>query len=124
MDLIIKTNVTITSNTKRSSCKPNPNDRSRDFETYAHPLAKKKRFPHLDEELRMLVARCLAVDENRQPSLRDLLNSAENAVGEKIETFYAISPGAADETDAVLREVVQKLILNGDTGENIPPPKQ
>lgn len=103
------------------------NDRSRDFETYAQPLAKKKRFPHLDEELRMLVARCLAVDENRRPSLRDLLNSAESAVGEKTEAVYATSPSAAKETDAVFREVVQKLILNEDTGKNNcppPPPKQ
>lgn len=73
----------------------------------------------------MLIARCLAVDENRQPSLRDLLNSAENAVGEKTEAFYATSPSAAKETDAVFREVVQKLILNEDTGKNnCPPPKQ
>lgn len=70
----------------------------------------------------MLIARCLAVDENRQPSLRDLLNSAENAVGEKTEAFYATSPSAAKETDAVFREVVQKLILNEDTGKNNCPP--
>ncbi|KAH9887504.1 kinase-like domain-containing protein [Xylariomycetidae sp. FL2044] len=65
----------------------------------------------LDGELRLLIARCLAVDPDNRPTLQELLAVAYNAV---LTRTYAGTASAGYESDANIARIVQTYILNAD----------
>ena len=82
--------------------------------------------PHLDEDLRVLIQRCLAVDPENRPRLEELIELAgqENSPFFRDEKYYARSRDLATggamrlreelETDVALNTIIQTYILDAD----------
>lgn len=65
-------------------------------------------YPHLDDDLRELVIRCLARNAIDRPNLTELLHICKNAVQNKTAASYG--PDAMRETDEEIGHVLQQLI--------------
>ncbi|KAI1081872.1 hypothetical protein F5B20DRAFT_533403 [Whalleya microplaca] len=78
--------------------------------------AMQRELPNLDNDLQLLILRCLAVDEENRPSLRELLTTAYNAVVTKDAAWYNRVgwPTSASETDEAIQRIVQKCILDAN----------
>ncbi|KAI0183386.1 kinase-like domain-containing protein [Xylaria flabelliformis] len=63
-------------------------------------------FPHVDFDLRDLIARCLYVDAQKRPTLQEALEEAQRAVARDPDTF----PDPEEETDERIRDFFQKFI--------------
>ncbi|KAI1193778.1 kinase-like domain-containing protein [Nemania serpens] len=74
---------------------------SREFIEHEHPL--------LDDDLQLLIVRCLAADPINRPKLDELLGRTFNAA---MSRTYSNTPYHNYETDARVREIVQRCILN------------
>ncbi|TGJ85196.1 hypothetical protein E0Z10_g3522 [Xylaria hypoxylon] len=82
--------------------------------------------PHLDEDLRVLIQRCLAVDPENRPRLEELTELASQANSpffrdwkyykkdEALAEMGAVNAAEELETDGVLHAIVQMFILNAD----------
>ncbi|KAI1380560.1 kinase-like domain-containing protein [Hypoxylon crocopeplum] len=72
--------------------------------------------PYLDDDLQMLILRCLAVDPENRPSLEELLTTTYAAVSTRDAVWYdqAGWPTRLDETDEAIRDIVQGYILDAD----------
>ncbi|KAK5632350.1 hypothetical protein RRF57_008064 [Xylaria bambusicola] len=79
---------------------------------------------HLDQDLRLLVQRCLAVNPENRPRLEELIElvGRENSPFFRDENYYrrdirqgAINPEEMLETDVALYTIVQKYLLDVDT---------
>ena len=68
-------------------CHPDPERPGEGFQTYAVPILRG--YPELDDDLRALLARCLAQDPANRPSLADLLGRAQAAVRSRTAASYA-----------------------------------
>ncbi|KAI1161998.1 kinase-like domain-containing protein [Nemania serpens] len=66
-------------------------------------------YPLLDEDLQLLIVRCLAADPLNRPNLDELLERTLNAA---LSRTYRNTPYHKYETDARVREIVQRCILN------------
>ncbi|GAP92950.1 putative serine threonine protein kinase protein [Rosellinia necatrix] len=73
----------------------------REFIQNEHPL--------MDDDLQLLIVRCLAADPGNRPKLDELLHLAWNAVFSKT---YRNTQYENYETDARVREIIQRFILN------------
>lgn len=73
----------------------------REFIEHEHPL--------LDDDLQLLIVRCLAADPINRPKLDELLGRTFNAAMAKT---YRNAPYHNYETDARVREIIQRCILN------------
>ncbi|KAH9884716.1 kinase-like domain-containing protein [Xylariomycetidae sp. FL2044] len=67
----------------------------------------------LDSDLRDMLAQCLAEDAEVAPSLEFLLQSAEQFAETRTAEFYG--PDRPEESDASIRDVLQKLIYDANT---------
>ncbi|KAI0010248.1 kinase-like domain-containing protein [Xylariaceae sp. FL0662B] len=76
--------------------------------------AMQEELPSLDNDLQLLILRCLAVDSKNRPTLQELVTKAYNAVLTRDAAFYNRMnlPNKADETDATIRRIVQNYILS------------
>ncbi|CAJ2500052.1 Uu.00g029050.m01.CDS01 [Anthostomella pinea] len=70
-------------------------------------------YPTLDDDLRDLLARCVAVDARLRPTLAEMLETAQNAVMNKTAATYAPNDGL--ETDAAVEAVLKTLVYDADT---------
>ncbi|KAH9991319.1 hypothetical protein F4779DRAFT_609688 [Xylariaceae sp. FL0662B] len=79
--------------------------------------AMQRDLPDLDNDLQLLILRCLAVDEENRPSLKELLTTAFNAVANRDAAWYNRRrwPTAASETDAAIQRCIQACILNANS---------
>ncbi|KAI1317010.1 kinase-like protein [Xylariaceae sp. FL0255] len=66
-------------------------------------------FPWLDPELRDILLRCLYLDIENRPSLREVLDIAEAAVLEKTATSF---PNPVEETDEAVADFMQEFLLD------------
>ena len=116
-ELMIKAEVTVYRGAPSQMCFPDPARPDEGIRTFAVQLMDN---PELDDDLRMLLARCLAVDPNDRPSLADLLDRAQRAVNELTEEAYEGRPQAGNETDAVIHGLIQLLVFdaNAETVQN------
>ncbi|KAI1185524.1 kinase-like domain-containing protein [Nemania serpens] len=73
----------------------------REFIEHEHPL--------LDDDLQLLIVRCLAADPMNRPKLDELLERTFNAA---LSRTYINTPYHNYETDARVKEIVQRCILN------------
>ncbi|KAI1338565.1 kinase-like domain-containing protein [Xylariaceae sp. FL0016] len=71
--------------------------------------------PYLDDDIRRLILRCLAVEPENRPPLEELLATLNGNMSLKTAAYYANTPRGASETDENIREVVSRCILSGDT---------
>ena len=85
-ELMIKAEVTVYRGAPSQMCFPDPARPDEGIRTFAVQLMDN---PELDDDLRMLLARCLAVDPNDRPSLADLLGRAQAAVRSRTAASYA-----------------------------------
>ncbi|RYO96143.1 hypothetical protein DL764_007521 [Monosporascus ibericus] len=71
-------------------------------------------YPSLDGKLRLLIARCVCAKDaaQHQPSVRELLDAADDAVRNRGADFYANNN--QNETDANVVGIVQDLMLDAD----------
>ncbi|KAI1499025.1 kinase-like domain-containing protein [Biscogniauxia marginata] len=69
-------------------------------------------FAHLDNDLRLLIARCLAADPSNRPKLDDLLARLQQLVRDQADIAYAQQPGKSRESDAEIEAFVQRYILD------------
>ncbi|TRX95458.1 hypothetical protein FHL15_003789 [Xylaria flabelliformis] len=74
-------------------------------------------FPHVDFDLRDLIARCLYVDAQKRPTLQEALEEAQRAVARDPDTF----PDPEEETDERIRDFFQKFIH--DVPDNMRTPR-
>ncbi|KAJ8126009.1 hypothetical protein O1611_g7630 [Lasiodiplodia mahajangana] len=73
----------------------------RRFIQHEHPL--------MDDDLQLLIVRCMAADPNNRPKLDELLRKSFNAV---LSRTYRGTPYDNRETDAAIQGLVQRFILN------------
>ncbi|RYP69930.1 hypothetical protein DL771_005790 [Monosporascus sp. 5C6A] len=71
-------------------------------------------YPSLDGKLRLLIARCVCARDaaQHQPSVRGVLDAADDAARNRGADFYANNN--QDETDANIVGIVQDLMLDAD----------
>ncbi|KAI1743867.1 kinase-like domain-containing protein [Xylaria scruposa] len=67
-------------------------------------------YPELDDDLRTLVARCLAKEPADQPSLAEALLICKDAVETRTPEFYGLN--LARETDSTIRQLLQELMYD------------
>ena len=103
-ELVTKAEMTVYRGAPSQMCFPDPARPDEGIRTFAVQLMDN---PELDDDLRMLLARCLAVDPNDRPSLADLLDRAQRA--------GAVRP------DLALPELVALLVGTGATLEQLGP---
>jgi hypothetical protein len=82
--------------------------------------------PYLDEDLRVLIQRCLAVDPENRPRLEELIGLVGQANSpffrdekyykkdEELAAMAVVNPVEELETDDALNVIVQTYILNAD----------
>ncbi|KAI2465536.1 hypothetical protein F4781DRAFT_408926 [Annulohypoxylon bovei var. microspora] len=71
-------------------------------------------FPTLDDDLRDLLARCLAVRREHRPGLREMLTEVGNAVNTKTAASYPFNI-APLESDGAIAGFMQRLVYDADT---------
>ncbi|RYP50788.1 hypothetical protein DL769_010903 [Monosporascus sp. CRB-8-3] len=71
--------------------------------------------PDLDEDLRVLVARCLAAEPLNRPALGELVAACHAAVYTKDSDFYAEEKEGQFETDGYLLFIMQRYLHDADT---------
>ncbi|RYO77220.1 hypothetical protein DL762_009404 [Monosporascus cannonballus] len=71
--------------------------------------------PDLDEDLRVLVARCLAAEPLNRPALGELVAACHAAVYTKDSAFYAEEKEGQFETDGYLLLIMQRYLHDADT---------
>ncbi|KAI2468691.1 hypothetical protein F4781DRAFT_432069 [Annulohypoxylon bovei var. microspora] len=72
--------------------------------------------PDLDPDLRLLIARCIAIDPLNRPRLEELDTLIKNGVFSKGAARYgAAGQGNGLESDATLQRIVNTYILSADT---------
>ncbi|KAI0882080.1 uncharacterized protein GGS22DRAFT_196229 [Annulohypoxylon maeteangense] len=83
--------------------------------TNASPILNEKRemFPLLDDDLRDLLARCLAVNPDHRPNLRDMLAETEHAVRTKGADSFPLQI-RDHETDAALTRFLKYCVYDAD----------
>ncbi|KAI1098262.1 hypothetical protein F4804DRAFT_350588 [Jackrogersella minutella] len=74
-------------------------------------------YPNLDDDLRWLLARCFAIDDQDRPTLQQLLTEVENAVRTKTAGTFPFAQ-APLETDAAIKTFLQNLVYNADVEAN------
>lgn len=74
----------------------------------------REKIADLDQDLALLVPRCVPDNRETQPGLRELVTKAAHAVRQRDTVFYT---GRDDETDEKIKELVQELILNASDGD-------
>ncbi|RYO98409.1 hypothetical protein DL763_002248 [Monosporascus cannonballus] len=88
------------------------------FKSFAkalYPSAEIARpYPSLDRKLRLLIARCVCARDAaaQQPSIKELLEAADDAVRTRGADFYANDNQS--ETDANITVIIQDLMLDAD----------
>lgn len=65
--------------------------------------------PNLDDDLQLLIIRCIAFDPMNRPKLDELLRKAFNAVRTKT---YRNTRHQNRETDEQIRDIIQRYIFN------------
>ncbi|RYP62884.1 hypothetical protein DL771_009533 [Monosporascus sp. 5C6A] len=81
------------------------------------PTEDGHKYPMLDEELRDLLARCLAIEPDNRPRLQEMLQTIETAV--KTKTAGAFEPNHTRETDVAIRNTLQRLVYDASTTRGI-----
>ena len=71
--------------------------------------------PGMDQDLRELVARCLALIPDNRPRLAILLQRVLDLFRARTAAFYADTPTAQMETDENIQKLFQTCVLNGST---------
>ncbi|KAI5920676.1 kinase-like domain-containing protein [Camillea tinctor] len=75
-------------------------------------------YSYLDNDLRLLIVRCLAVDPKNRPRLEELLARLHGAISARNQAYYANIGAMADrERDETLSKIVSNYIFNGDTAK-------
>ncbi|RYP09316.1 hypothetical protein DL764_001363 [Monosporascus ibericus] len=77
------------------------------------PTGDGQKYPMLDEELRDLLARCLAIQPDHRPRLQEMLQTIETAV--KTKTAGAFGSYHTRETDETIKNVLQILVYDAST---------
>ncbi|KAI1637990.1 kinase-like domain-containing protein [Biscogniauxia mediterranea] len=92
------------------------NSKSLPLPLYREQIRDPNIFPSLDNDLRLLILRCLAVDPENRPRLEELLTQLHEGLSTKTQAYYANNKAMADrERDETISEIVSKFILNGNT---------
>ncbi|RYP45664.1 hypothetical protein DL768_008008 [Monosporascus sp. mg162] len=77
------------------------------------PTEDGHKYPMLDEELRDLLVRCLAIQPDNRPRLREMLQMVETAV--KTKTAGEFAPYHTRETDEAIKNTLQLLVYDAST---------
>ncbi|KAI1344452.1 kinase-like domain-containing protein [Xylariaceae sp. FL0016] len=75
------------------------------------PVGEGDRYPGLDDAFRDLMARCLAEDHARRPTLAEMLAAAREGAAKGAEAY---APNDADETDEAVRGALQTFVYDAD----------
>ncbi|RYO88794.1 hypothetical protein DL766_002975 [Monosporascus sp. MC13-8B] len=81
------------------------------------PTEHGHKYPTLDEELRHLLARCLAIQPDNRPRLQEMLQTIEIAV--KTKTAGEFAPYHTRETDVAITNTLQLLVYDASTTRGI-----
>lgn len=100
-------------------CYPDPARPYEGFRTRAVPIMLD--YPLLDDDLRILLARCTAVDVENMPSLAELLEITTKAVREKTARSYEGRFYAKHETDEAIQAKLQLLVFNANSSPDRAP---
>ncbi|RYP12973.1 hypothetical protein DL767_010999 [Monosporascus sp. MG133] len=77
------------------------------------PTEHGHKYPMLDEELRDLLVRCLAIQPDNRPRLQEMLQTIEAAV--RTKTAGAFAPYHMREGDAAIKHTLQLLVYDAST---------
>ncbi|KAI1873045.1 uncharacterized protein JN550_003298 [Neoarthrinium moseri] len=73
--------------------------------------------PHVDPDLRLVVAACMADEPQNRPTLAELENWVFSEVCNTYPAHYFRNPGGADyENDSTIQKMVQMCIFNAESG--------
>ena len=78
-------------------------------------IEKMKEVPEIDQDLRELVMRCLAVLPENRPRLAILLENVKAFSTSKTADAYADISTASHEADLYIEQLVKTYVLNADT---------
>ncbi|KAI1457805.1 hypothetical protein F4805DRAFT_166226 [Annulohypoxylon moriforme] len=107
--------------TKSEAWAANPSSEYRGIVTSAGPIVGRfaNNHPLLDDDLRDLLARCLAENVAHRPSLRDLLTQVEHAVRTKTAQSFPLHI-RPHETDAAINEFLQSCVYDAEVEAQAP----
>ncbi|KAI1394418.1 uncharacterized protein F4822DRAFT_388123 [Hypoxylon trugodes] len=87
-------------------------------EIETHAALPDREYPNLDPDIAQLVRRCCAEEDQYRPSLESLHRLISDAVRSRGAKSYELFPRGEYETDDVIRQLVQRLILDAYVGED------
>ncbi|KAI1140050.1 hypothetical protein F5Y05DRAFT_411112 [Hypoxylon sp. FL0543] len=71
-------------------------------------------FPNLDPDIRNLVARCLAQNDDHRPTLEELEKEVSEGIRTKNKEYYAVYERGAFEDDEWIKNLLKMRLLNAD----------